>query len=76
MSHDRAFIEEVATEVIILDSRKLYYFNGPLANFEKQALQKSKMIERQAAALESQKEHERGTIRRIELAAEQHEMTF
>lgn len=70
VSHDRSFIDAVATELILFANGRLDYFSGTLANFEKQAWQRSKMLERQVDALERQKEHVMNSLKRIEEAAD------
>jgi len=66
ISHDRAFINEVATDVIIFADRSLHSFPGNLAEYERQAQQKAIAIERQAEALENKKEHVMASIKKLE----------
>jgi len=66
VSHDRAFINEVCTEVIIFADQSLTYFNGTLDAFEEAAAERARHLERQAAALESKRGHMLESIRSAE----------
>lgn len=73
VSHDRSFIEEIATETMIFEDQQLINFVGTLGDFEKQAGQKSRMQDRQMAALERKKAHVKAAARKIEDAADRHQ---
>ena len=56
VSHDREFINEVCTDIIIFAEQNLTNFHGTLEMFEEAALEKSRHLEREAAALERKRE--------------------
>merc|ERR1719316_94046 len=68
VSHDRFFINEVATEIVIFGDNLLEYSRGNLDDFEKEATKKSKNMNRQVAALEKKKDHIAESIKAIEQA--------
>lgn len=70
VSHDRVFINEVATQIISFAEHSLEYSRGNLDDFEKEATRMSKNIGRQVAALEKKKEHIVESIKVMEQAKE------
>ena len=56
VSHDREFINEVCTDIIIFADQSLTYFHGTLDMFEEAAMDKARHMEREAAALERKRE--------------------
>ena len=55
VSHDRAFIEATATDVIVMSSHSLEYFHGSLGEFEQAAADNATNMERQVANLDKKK---------------------
>lgn len=56
VSHDREFINEVCTDIIIFAEQNLTNFHGTLEMFEEAALEKSRHLEREAAAIERKRD--------------------
>ena len=55
VSHDRAFIEATATDIIVMGGHSLDYFHGGLAEFERTAADSAANMGRQVANLEKRK---------------------
>jgi len=70
VSHNRFFINEVATEVIVFTDRTLESCVGNLDDYEKQACQLAMKTERQSEALDAQKTHVMASIKKMEEKAE------
>lgn len=68
VSHDRVFINEIATQIIIFADHSLEYCRGNLDDFEKEATRMTKNMDRQSAALEKKKDHIMDSIKAMELA--------
>jgi len=71
VSHDRSFINEVATELIVFADQALHYFSGTLDDFDRESEKSACGFERQAAALEKKKAHVQQSLRLLEEAAQQ-----
>lgn len=56
VSHDRAFVDKIAEEVIILRHQKLTYFEGNLTAYEADVARSRLASERQQAALDKKKD--------------------
>merc|ERR1719350_2450106 len=57
VSHDRAFVEEVATEVVALADQSISHFSGTLLDFERTALARKRNTDRQTEALQRKRDH-------------------
>jgi ATPase subunit of ABC transporter with duplicated ATPase domains len=73
VSHDRVFINAVATQIIVFAGHSLEYSRGNLDDFEKEVTQMTKNIDRQVAALEKKKEHIMESIKAMEQAKDRSE---
>jgi ATPase subunit of ABC transporter with duplicated ATPase domains len=74
VSHDRTFINEVATELILFADQCLDYFTGNLDDFDKEAAKSMRNMQRQVAALEKKREHVQKSIdHMVEAAAKRDE---
>ncbi|WPA98822.1 uncharacterized protein RHO25_003435 [Cercospora beticola] len=62
VTHDRAFGDEVAEELLVLRHRQLERFKGNLSNYEMQRLKTYKYMTRMKEAQDKQKKHIEGTI--------------
>merc|ERR1712100_333023 len=69
VSHDRAFIDALATDIISMADQSLNYFVGNISEMDEAASMKAKGLERQVAALEKKKEHVKDSIQRMQQAA-------
>jgi ATPase subunit of ABC transporter with duplicated ATPase domains len=67
ISHDRAFINAVFTEIIVFQSRALNYFSGTLDDFEDAAADMAKHMEREAEALEKKRTLAAKNIEKLEI---------
>uniref|UniRef100_A0A3Q3WLJ8 ATP-binding cassette sub-family F member 1 n=1 Tax=Mola mola TaxID=94237 RepID=A0A3Q3WLJ8_MOLML len=47
VSHDQSFLDDVCTDIIHLDSQKLYYYRGNYLTFKKMYVQKQKELQKQ-----------------------------
>lgn len=56
VSHDREFINEVCTDIIIFADQNLTYFHGTLDMFEEAAMEKARHMEREAASIERKRD--------------------
>ena len=56
VSHDREFINQVCTDIIIFAEQNLTYFHGTLEMFEEAAMEKARHMEREAAAIDRKRE--------------------
>ncbi len=56
VSHDRDFINEVCTDIIIFADQNLTYFHGTLDMFEEAAMEKARHMEREAASIERKRD--------------------
>lgn len=70
VSHDRAFINDVATQIIIFENNHLEYFHGVLDNLDIKAIATQKSQQRQVAALDRKKTHISASLAAAEQAAE------
>jgi len=66
VSHDRTFINEVATELISFADHRLEYFTGNLDDLDREAAKKACNMERQVAALERQRDHVQKSVMQLE----------
>lgn len=66
VSHDRDFINEVCTDIIIFADQSLTYFHGTLDLFEEAAQEKARHLEKEASALERKREAIQQTIQHKE----------
>eukprot|EP00439_Symbiodinium_sp_Y106_P061558 s1907_g9.t1 len=66
VSHDRDFINEVCTDIIIFADQSLTYFHGTLDLFEEAAQEKARHLEKEASALERKREVIHQTIQHKE----------
>jgi len=73
VSHDRFFINEIATEIIIFANHSLEYSRGNLDDFEKEATRFANNMDRQIAALEKKREHVMESIESMKHAKERGE---
>lgn len=71
VSHDRAFINEVATQIILFENHHLEYFHGTLDSLDIKAVATQKSQQRQIAALDRKKAHIAASLAAAEQAAEQ-----
>jgi ATPase subunit of ABC transporter with duplicated ATPase domains len=55
VSHDRAFVNEVATEIISFADQCLHYFSGNLDSFDREASKSACNLQRQSDALEKER---------------------
>ena len=62
VSHDRAFADAIADEVLIMRNLQLTHFHGTLSAFEIQRIKKWKYLTRMKEAQEKQKRHMQSTI--------------
>lgn len=62
VSHDRAFLDNVCEELIVLRNQKLSYFRGTLSEYENNRGERKLYMMRMKAAIERQKEHMQKTI--------------
>jgi len=69
VSHDRSFINQVCTEIIIMADQSLTHFGGTLDAFEAAAADRMQHLERQAAALEKKREHLAQAVKNMEQKA-------
>ena len=69
VSHDRAFIDAVASDVMIFNNFRLDYFAGTLSQFEEKAAEAKLGLERQVDALEKKKEHVQKNIENMKKQA-------
>ena len=63
VSHDRAFIDAICSELITLADQKLTYFGGNLSAFEKNKRHETLRFTRMQEAQDKQKEHMEQTIK-------------
>ena len=63
VSHDRAFIDVICSELITLADQKLTYFGGNLSAFEKNKRHETLRFTRMQEAQDKQKEHMEQTIK-------------
>lgn len=70
VSHDRAFVNAVATQTIIMEDCRLEYFHGALDSLDKKTVAAQKNQERLVAALEKKKAHIVASLAAAEQAAE------
>merc|ERR1711865_747059 len=66
---DRAFIDAVASDVMIFNNFRLDYFAGTLSQFEEKAAEAKLGLERQVNALEKKKEHVQKNIENMKKQA-------
>lgn len=66
VSHDREFINEVCTDIIVFADQALTYFHGTLDMFEEAAMEKARHMEREAAAIERKRDSILQTIQHKE----------
>jgi ATP-binding cassette, subfamily F, member 3 len=55
VAHDRAFLDAVTTETIVLRNMKLSYFEGSISEYERATMKKRKSDMKQKAALDHRK---------------------
>eukprot|EP00929_Paragymnodinium_shiwhaense_P025386 TRINITY_DN15364_c0_g1_i2.p1 TRINITY_DN15364_c0_g1~~TRINITY_DN15364_c0_g1_i2.p1 ORF type:complete len:534 (+),score=106.38 TRINITY_DN15364_c0_g1_i2:112-1713(+) len=55
VSHDRSFINDVLTDIIIFEGKTLTYFNGALEDFEAAAQQQATHLQREDEVLEKKR---------------------
>lgn len=70
VSHDRAFINEVASEIIIFSNQQLDYFSGNLDDYDREAAKSTCNLQRQVAALERKREHIQKSVNHMVEAAD------
>ena len=69
VSHDRAFIDAVATEIMIMHNNQLDYFSGNLTEFDQQAAEKGAGLEKQVAALDRKRAHIESSVNKMKQQA-------
>jgi len=66
VSHDRSFIDAIATDIISMSDQSLNYFAGNLSEMDEAASAKAKGLQKQVAALEKKKEHVKDSIQKMQ----------
>jgi len=74
VAHDRSFINDVATDIILFEEHSLEYFSGNMDELDRQAAKSATGLQRQVLALERRREHVRASIDRMEYQAARREM--
>jgi len=69
VSHDRSFVDNVATEIMIMHDAQLDYFTGNLTEFDEQAAEKGAGLEKQVAALDKKRAHIESSVLKMKQAA-------
>lgn len=76
VSHDRSFVNDVATDVIMIDQKKLEYFNGNLDLFEKKSNAQRQHLKRELDALEVRRQRAQASLNALQLKVEKREDTI
>lgn len=76
VSHDRAFVNEVSTDILVMDQKRIEYFVGTLDDYEKKVSGKRKELERKLDALERQRQQAKASVQALQDEIHKRESTI